>query len=120
MKIKSVIFGKGGNIITGSRDATVKIWKENNGVFEVQNTLAGHSNFVNAVVEVQPNATFPEGAIISGGTDSLIIVWDYRNLAEPYYTLIGHSNTVCSLAVDESGNLLISGSYDGFVFNLYP
>ena len=104
-----------GDIATASRDSSVKIWKEGDGdgIFYDTTTMQGHTNFVNALVEIPPTDTFPQGAIASGSTDSLIMVWDLKDLTSPYYTLIGHSNTICSLSYSTTHQTLISGSYDG-------
>lgn len=113
--MKSAIFLSTGEVVTASRDALVKIWKLNpeTNIFEESVTLNGHSNFVNAVVEVGKSEIFTEGAIATGSTDSLILVWDKRNLSEPFFTFAGHSNTICSLSYSKVNNTLISGSYDG-------
>uniref|UniRef100_A0A7S4I5I2 Phospholipase A-2-activating protein n=1 Tax=Vannella robusta TaxID=1487602 RepID=A0A7S4I5I2_9EUKA len=111
--VKYAMFDSQGNIVTVSRDTTAKIWSQNDSVFEVVTTLNGHSNFVNAVLELGKSEKFPDGALVTASTDSTVLLWDRRNLSEPFYTLIGHTNTVCSLALNQSSLTLISGSYDG-------
>jgi len=103
-------------ILSGSRDATAKVWEEGeNNIYEDTRTLAAHTNFLNCIALIDAQPLFPEGAVATGSTDSLIMVWDRRDLSEPALTLVGHSNTVCSLAYSATNNTLLSGSYDGTV-----
>merc|ERR1712137_166147 len=114
--VKCVLCVGSQQILSGSRDATVKVWEEGeNNIYEDTRTLAAHTNFLNCIALIDAQPLFPEGAVATGSTDSLIMVWDRRDLSEPALTLVGHSNTVCSLAYSATNNTLLSGSYDGTV-----
>jgi WD40 repeat protein len=43
--------------------------------------------------------------------DKMILVWSLSEPAEPVYTLIGHTDTVCALDVTPSGGI-VSASWD--------
>ena len=116
MKVKCVLC-LDQQIFSGSRDATAKLWTAESEVYEENRTMVAHTNFLNALVAIDPQPLFPEGAVATGSTDSLVLVWDRRDLAEPALTLVGHTNTVCALAYSPTHNTLISGSYDGYVFD---
>lgn len=51
------------------------------------------------------------GLIVSSGSDKVINVYDVDRPDDPVYTLVGHTENVCSLAVTASGDI-ISGSWD--------
>merc|ERR1712232_1263023 len=83
------------------------------GTYIQSDILHGHSNFVNSITEIGKSDIFPNGAIATGSTDSLVLVYDKSNLSEPFYTFIGHSNTVCNINCSKDNKYLISASYDG-------
>ena len=73
------------------------------------------STFINAIAYLPPTSEYPSGLIISGGKDAIIEV---RQIGSPPEVsaealLIGHSNNVCSLDVDSTGQRIVSGSWDG-------
>ena len=114
--VKAVLCCQGSDaIVSASRDGTVRLWAPAGDarIYETSFTMEGHSNFVNAVVEIPPSEDFPLGAFATGSADTLVLVWDRRSLAEPLFTLLGHTNTVCSLAYSQANGTLFSGSYDG-------
>lgn len=48
---------------------------------------------------------------MSSGSDKLINVYDPAQPDSPLYTLVGHTENVCALAVTPAGHI-ISGSWD--------
>lgn len=53
------------------------------------------------------------GLIVTGGSDKLINVWDPEDSSSPVYTLVGHTDNVCSLFADTDGHI-VSGSWDKY------
>lgn len=53
------------------------------------------------------------GLIVTGGSDRLINVWDPEDSSSPVYTLVGHTDNVCSLFADTDGHI-VSGSWDKY------
>jgi WD40 repeat protein len=103
--IRSVAFSPNGlQIISGSRDNTVRVWDTVSGAHK--HTLKGHTHDVNSV------AFSPDGAqIISGSYDCTVRVWDTVSGARKH-TLKGHTNWISSVAFSPNGAQIISGSYD--------
>ena len=58
---------------------------------------------------VSPDEEFPEGGIVSGGMDTLVMVWDLRT-GEAVQTLKGHQLQVTGIALD--GLDIVSSSMD--------
>lgn len=99
-------------IVSASRDKTVRSWKRTGpNSFSLDKVFLGHDHFVNALATIKPNQTYPEGLIISGGSDKLIHVYDPNRPEEAVYTLIGHSENVTTIATTPSGHI-VSGSWD--------
>jgi phospholipase A-2-activating protein len=104
-------------LATGSRDKTIKLWDEVEGdaaAFECAATLAGHADFVSALAWAPPGAWpgFPGGALLSGGRDARVLVWDPAAPAAPLQRLEGHKYQVAALAAGPAGAAL-SASLDG-------
>ncbi|KAL6647131.1 hypothetical protein ACP70R_014568 [Stipagrostis hirtigluma subsp. patula] len=100
-------------IATSSRDRTVKFWTrhpENKREYVLAKTLVGHSSFVGPLAWIPPSDRFPEGGIVSGGMDTVILLWDLRR-GEVVETMKGHGSQVTGLAVDSNGDI-ISSSMD--------
>jgi WD40 repeat protein len=94
----------GKNIISGSRDNTMRIWNRESKCCET--TLEGHSNWVLSV------AVSPDGKhVVSGSLDKTVRIWDIDNKCCEA-TLKGHSGTVLSVAVSPDGKRVVSGSGD--------
>ncbi len=94
----------GKQVISGSRDKTLKVWNLETG--QEKFTLTGHSNGVSAV------AVTPDGKyVISGSGDKTLKVWNLETGQEKS-TLTGHSNGVFAVAVTPDGKYVISGSID--------
>lgn len=73
--------------------------------------LLGHTSFVGPLAWVPPNQEFPEGGIISGGMDTLILVWNLAT-GEKVQSLKGHKLQVTGIALD--GLDIISVSVDWY------
>lgn len=87
-------------LMSGSYDATVKIWNVETG--ECVRTLTGHLKGVRAL-------TFDSQKLITGGLDSTIKVWNYHT-GQCISTYRGHDDVVSS--VDFSNKTIVSGSAD--------
>ena len=92
------------NIVSGSRDNTVKIW--NSTAFRLKATLENHTHWVNALAIIPSNEN-----IVSGSNDKTIKVWNskkfilIKNLKE-------HDKAVTSFAIIPSNENIVSGSWD--------
>ncbi|KAI7887839.1 WD40-repeat-containing domain protein [Mucor mucedo] len=99
-------------LISAARDKTVRSWnRTSSNTFSPDKVYLGHGHFVNALTTIKPNETYPNGLIISGGSDKFINVYDPNHPEEPRYTLIGHTENVSALATTPSGHI-VSGSWD--------
>lgn len=67
--------------------------------------LEKHTSFVGPLAWFPPNESLPQGGIVSGGMDTMVLLWDISN-GEVVYTMRGHKAQVTSLAVDENGDIL--------------
>ncbi len=91
------------NLISGSRDETIKIWDTTNGT--LINSYSGlHSNEIVALVNLK------DSEIASGSRDGSIKIWK-EETGEVRLTITGHSSEVLALATLESGEI-VSGSRD--------
>lgn len=102
-----------GEIVTGSRDKSIRIWNTTEGnkrEYTMSKTLVGHTNFVGPVRWLPPTGRFPGGGLVSGGMDMRVIVWDLET-ASIVEDLKGHTLQVSSIAVDANGDIL-SASVD--------
>ncbi|KAL6963901.1 hypothetical protein U1Q18_034908 [Sarracenia purpurea var. burkii] len=99
-------------IATSSRDRTIRFWSldpSNNRYYTASKLLLGHTSFVGPLAWVSPNEEFSEGGIVSGGMDTLVLVWDLRT-GEAVQTLKGHQLQVTGVALD--GADIVSTSVD--------
>lgn len=87
-------------LMSGSYDATVKIWNVETG--ECFKTLTGHSKGVRSLA-------FDSQKLITGGLDSTVKVWNYHT-GKCIATYRGHEDAVSS--VDFSNKTIVSGSAD--------
>lgn len=71
--------------------------------------LLGHTSFVGPLAWLPPNDAFPEGGIVSGGMDTLVLVWNLET-GEKVQVLRGHKMQVTGLALD--GEDILSTSVD--------
>lgn len=98
-------------LMTGSYDATVKIWDLETG--EVIRTLTGHTQGIRCL-------HFDDARLITGSLDNTIKVWNWRT-GQCINTFEAHSRGV--IGIHMADKLLASGSSDGTVvvhdFNTY-
>ena len=94
----------GKNILSSSRDKTLKVWDLESG--ECLATFEGHTDRVLGVVIT------PDGRrVVSGSGDKTLKVWDLES-GECLATFEGHTATVSVVAMTPDGKRIVSGSYD--------
>jgi len=97
-------------IVSGSHDKTIKVWNvKTNSPWSVM-TLAGHTGEVRCL-HLEGNR------LVSGSTDLTIKVWDLStsiswSAISCRVTMVGHTDTVRCVQMDQERDLVISGSYD--------
>ncbi|KAL5858141.1 hypothetical protein ACOSQ3_005599 [Xanthoceras sorbifolium] len=99
-------------IATSSRDRTVRFWSldpSDKRKYLSSKILFGHTSFVGPLAWISPNEEFPEGGIVSGGMDTMVLVWDLRT-GEKVRTLKGHQLQVTGVALDNKD--IVSSSVD--------
>ncbi|KAL0365481.1 UNVERIFIED_CONTAM: Phospholipase A-2-activating protein [Sesamum angustifolium] len=99
-------------IATSSRDRTVRFWtldESQKRDYTMSKMLLGHTSFVGPLSWIPPNEEFPQGGIVSGGMDTLILVWNLAT-GEKVQMLKGHKLQVTGIALD--GSDIISVSVD--------
>ncbi|MED6204151.1 hypothetical protein PIB30_006212 [Stylosanthes scabra] len=99
-------------IATSSRDKTVRLWSQDPSEkrnFVSSKILLGHTSFVGPIAWIPPNEEFAEGGVVSGGMDTLLLVWDLKS-GEKVQTLKGHSLQVTAIALDNGD--IVSSSVD--------
>ncbi|KAI1505846.1 ubiquitin homeostasis protein lub1 [Biscogniauxia marginata] len=114
--VRDVCFPAPDLVLSASRDHTVRAWKRTSTsppTFEPSITNQG-SEFVNSLTFLPPSSEFPDGLVVSGGTDTII---DVRSAASnpsdnADRLLIGHARNICALAVVPGGKYIVSGSWD--------
>ncbi|XP_006365506.1 phospholipase A-2-activating protein [Solanum tuberosum] len=97
---------------TSSRDRTIRFWspdESNHRKFTTSKILLGHTSFVGPLAWVAPSEELPEGGLVSGGMDTLILVWNLST-GEKIQTLKGHKLQVTGIALD--GSDVVSTSVD--------
>ena len=77
--------------------------------FSCAKILLGHTSFVGPLAWISPNEEYPEGGIVSGGMDTLVMVWDVKS-GESVHTLRGHHLQVTGVALDDGD--IVSCSVD--------
>ncbi|TFK54682.1 phospholipase A-2-activating protein [Heliocybe sulcata] len=100
-------------ILSASRDSTAICWDRTSGSsFTSTHVLKAGDRFVNALTYLPPSKDASQGYVVAGGQDKIINVFDIASgKAEPSYSLIGHSDNVCTLHALADGTV-ISGSWD--------
>jgi len=100
----------GSRIVSGSHDATIKVWNvKTNSPWSVM-TLVGHSGEVRCL-HLEGNR------LVSGSTDLSIKVWDlsihssWSSIA-CRVTMVGHTDTVRCVHMSQATDTVVSGSYD--------
>ena len=95
----------GRHAISGSRDATIKIWEVENGA--ETRTLKGHTRPVTSI------AVIPDGRrlVSASNGETTLRLWDVASGKE-HRLLKGHTGPITVLAVSPDGRHVISGSWD--------
>ncbi|KAB5561296.1 hypothetical protein DKX38_006253 [Salix brachista] len=99
-------------IATSSRDKTVRYWVSHptdKRKYELSKILPGHSSFVGPLAWIPPNEVLSEGAIVSGGMDTMVFVWNLSN-GEKVHSLSGHQLQVTGVVLDDED--IVSSSVD--------
>ncbi|KAJ0607997.1 putative transcription factor WD40-like family [Helianthus annuus] len=109
--VRGICVCENDGIATSSRDRTIRFWSldKTNAAYTSSKILLGHTSFVGPLAWIPPNEQFPEGALISGGMDTLVLVWDLAT-GEKVQTLRGHKMQVTGVTLD--GSDIISSSMD--------
>ncbi|GAB2222528.1 hypothetical protein Drorol1_Dr00016646 [Drosera rotundifolia] len=100
-------------IASSSRDRTVRFWPADaSGKYKGGSSskiLLGHTSFVGPLAWIPPSEEFPKGGLVSGGMDTMVLVWDLRT-GEKVQTLRGHKQQVSGLVLDDGD--IVSSSVD--------
>lgn len=99
-------------IATSSRDRTVRLWSldaSDERRYEPAKIMLGHTSFVGPVVWIEPSEEYPEGRVVSGGLDTMVLVWDLKT-GDMVQTLKGHQLQVTGVAFDDGD--IVSSSLD--------
>ncbi|KAI1778719.1 PFU-domain-containing protein [Hypoxylon cercidicola] len=114
--VRKVCFPTPDIVFSAARDCTVRAWKQTTNsppTFEPSVTTQG-SEFCNSLAYIPPSSNYPDGLIVSAGTDTIIDV--RKATATPSDNaerlLIGHARNVCALAVVPGGQYIVSSSWD--------
>ncbi|XP_034241112.1 phospholipase A-2-activating protein [Thrips palmi] len=113
LDVRAVCTAPDSSIISGSRDATAKVWRPNGinpGYHEAQ-TLRGHSNFVTCVCYCSPSESYPNGLILTSGNDKNICGF-VAEQESPLFTLKGHTDAVCCLSLGREPGTILTASWD--------
>lgn len=94
-------------LASGSADKTIRTWHPGTGTL---NTFSGHTNAVHTVA-FSPKMTGALPFLASGSKDQTIKIWNLET-GEQLQTLEGHVNSVDSVIISPSGQILVSGSAD--------
>ncbi|OVA08337.1 WD40 repeat [Macleaya cordata] len=100
-------------IATSSRDRTVRFCSldpAQKNKCTSSKIMLGHNSFVGPLAWISPDESFPEGRIVSGGMDTLVLLWDLKT-GETMQTMKGHQLQVTGLAIDDNADI-ISASVD--------
>ncbi|XP_065856759.1 uncharacterized protein [Euphorbia lathyris] len=96
---------------TSSRDGTVRFWSPESSdkrKYATPKILLGHESFVGPLAWIPPNEVYPAGRIVSGGMDTLVLIW---NLSTGDAEILkGHQLQVTGIALDNED--ILSSSVD--------
>ncbi|GIY83904.1 hypothetical protein CDAR_224162 [Caerostris darwini] len=101
----------GKNLISASSDTTVKVWNAHKGF--CMSTLRTHKDYVKALAYAKDREQ-----VASAGLDRAIFLWDVNTLTAltasnntvTTSSLSGNKDSIYSLAMNPSGNVIVSGS----------
>ncbi|XP_071804408.1 WD repeat-containing protein 48-like [Asterias amurensis] len=107
----AVLCCDGKTLISASSDTTVKVWNAHKGF--CMSTLRTHKDYVKALAYAKDREH-----VASAGLDKQIFLWDVRTLTALTATnntvttssLNGQKDSIYSLAMNQSGSVVISGS----------
>ena len=85
-----------------------------NRVLESPKVMVGHTSFVGPLAWISPNDEFPGGGIVSGGMDTLGMVWDLKS-GERTHVLRGHEMQVTGIALDDRD--IVTSSVDWYIYH---
>ncbi|KAG1657346.1 WD repeat-containing protein 48 [Nymphon striatum] len=110
--VNDIILCCGGkNLISASSDTTVKVWNASKGF--CMSTLRTHRDYVKALAYAKDREQ-----VASAGLDRAIFLWDVNTLTAltasnntvTTSSLTGNKDSIYSLAMNQSGTLIVSGS----------
>eukprot|EP01122_Echinamoeba_exundans_P005231 TRINITY_DN153_c0_g1_i2.p1 TRINITY_DN153_c0_g1~~TRINITY_DN153_c0_g1_i2.p1 ORF type:complete len:627 (+),score=75.46 TRINITY_DN153_c0_g1_i2:83-1963(+) len=121
-EVRSVRGLTGGSFVSSSKDATARIWTHTGGnSYECARVLEAHQQTIEKggvpglhVIPAGRHPNLTAGAVITGGYDRLVMVWDVEGGNSPSLTLIGHQGAVVCFDDTPEGDL-ISGSTDNTI-----
>ncbi|XP_031618789.1 phospholipase A-2-activating protein [Contarinia nasturtii] len=93
-------------IVSGSRDATAKVWQYNGTSYDEQSTLTNHKHYVTSICILED-----DNWICTGSHDSTICVYAAGTLV-PFTVLKNHKENVSAMAPGNEKRTFISGSWD--------
>ena len=93
-----------GRIVSGSQDATLRVWANSEGVWYCKHVLQGHEQPVRGVA-VQNDV------ILSSSQDQTLRAWSLQS-GELFRTMQGHSGDVRSVGLSKDGRRAVSGAFD--------
>ncbi|OAD54119.1 WD repeat-containing protein 48 [Eufriesea mexicana] len=101
----------GKNLISASSDTTVKVWNAHKGF--CMSTLRTHKDYVKALAYAKDKEQ-----VASAGLDKLIFLWDVNTLTAltasnntvTTSSLSGNKDSIYSLAMNQIGTIIVSGS----------
>jgi len=70
----------------------ISIVHRHNTAYTETQTFSGHKSFVTCVCVVPANDLFPQGLIVTGGNDKIILAFTPES-SDPVFQLKGHENT---------------------------
>lgn len=92
-------------LVSGSEDATIKVWDFETGEYE--RTLKGHTDSVQDI-----NFDTSGKLMVSCSADMSIKIWDFHQTYECIKTLYGHDHNISSICFMPAGDFIISASRD--------
>ena len=102
-----------GGFVTGGRDNDAKLWfpAATGTGYDMLTHFRGSTHWIASLAYMDPDADNMNGLLFVGSFDSKIRVYDPLK-TEPQATYSGHGQTVCSLAINNKTQTLVSGSWD--------